>query len=277
MPEEKKVEYADFSDMGKPSLPTEIEENPMESQHIAISYEDEESLKGQPQTEPDVAEPVQEVEDKSAKYWQSQYDKRERELQELRNQQQQGTQQFQNLQREIVTLREQLTPKPKEEVLVKPSRPNTDDPNVILQWQTDMIEYQDKVYQKQQEQIQRTNQAWEQETQRRQQQEQYAQFKAFQLSQLQGTGLSPEEANEAFVMYSKAQDNPTDYYKDLGDFYRFKKGQYGTPKGDQMGNRINRQGQVPPLANAPSEAGVQKKNPSDEFFGDMKQFIKRYY
>jgi len=167
MPEEK-VEYADFSDMGKPSLPNEIEETPSESQHIAISYEDEESLKGQPQETPKESPKEETPEEKSFKYWQSQYDKKERELQELRNQQQQYSKGYQDLQREIAQMREQLTPKPKEEVLVKPQRPNSDDPLDLIKWQSDMLEYQEKLYQKQNEQFQQSTKTWQQEMQRRQ-------------------------------------------------------------------------------------------------------------
>ena len=280
MPEEKK-EIADFSDMGKSSLPDTIEETPMGDQHVAISYEDEESLKqgGQPQEQ--TPQETETPEEKSAKYWQSKHDQdvaaKEKELQELRSQQQQYSKGYQDLQREIVQMREQLTPKPKEEVLTEPQRPDTDDPNVILKWQSDYLQYQNKLIQKQNQQFQSVQQNWEQEMNRRKQDEEYARMKAFHLSQLQRTGLSPEEAQEAFLMYSKAQENPEDYYKDLGEFYRYKRGQFGSTKGDQMGKRATRQGEIPSLVNVTSETETQKKDPAKEFWADMKQFEKRYY
>ena len=85
---------------------------------------------------------------------------------------------------------------------------------------------------------------------------------------------SPEEAQEAFLMYSKAQENPEDYYKDLGEFYRYKRGQFGSTKGDQMGKRATRQGEIPSLVNVTSETETQKKDPAKEFWTDMKQFEK---
>ena len=78
-------------------------------------------------------------------------------------------------------------------------------------------------------------------------------------------------------MYSKAAEDPESYYKDLSDFYRTKRGQFGTPKGEQMDKRATRQGEVPSLANVTSETETQKKDPADEFFGDLKKFEKRYY
>jgi chromosome segregation ATPase len=269
-----KKEIADFSDMGENTLPDTIEETPMGGQHIAVSYEDEESLKGKGQPQEETPETQEE---KSFKYWQSQHDKKEKELQDLRNRYQQDTQQFQNLQREIQQLRGELTPKVKEDVLVKPQRPNTDDPIELMRWQSDMIDYQDKLREKDRQEFQRANETWQQAEQRREAELRYAQEKAFHIGQLQSTGLSPEEANEAFSMYAKAQEDPNNYYKDLSEFYRFKKGQFGTPKGDQMGKRATRQGDVPSLANVTSETETQKKDPSQEFFGDLKNFEKRYY
>lgn len=277
---EQKIEYADFSDMGKTSLPDTIEEIPMENQNLAISYTDEESLKqgGQSQ-EPPKEELTQE--EKSAAYWQSKHDKdlaqKDRELQELKNQQQQYSKGYQDLQREIQQLRGELTPKPKEEILVKPQRPNSDDPLDLIKWQSEMFDYNDKLNAKRESEYRRLEQQLLETENRRVQQERYAQEKAYHIGQLQSTGLSLEEAQEAFVMYAKAQEEPQNYYKDLGDYYRFKKGQYNSPKGDKMSQRVTRQGEVPSLANVTSETETQKKDEAGEFFGDLKKFEKRYY
>lgn len=266
MPEQ---EYADFSDMTEKALPNE---EPLPAGNLSVQYI--ETSEGETQKEEPVKEVLPKEDPNSFQFWQSQADKREKELQETRRR---DAEQLQAMQREIEKLREQSTPKPKDEPLVKPQRPNSDDPLDLIKWQSEMFEYQEKLLQKQQEKFQSTEQVWQQEIQRRQQEEEYARQKAYHLSQLQRTGLSPEEANEAFIMYSKAQEDPEQYYKDLGEYYRFKRGQFGSPKGEQMGKRVARQGEVPSLVNVPSEAETQKKDPSDEFFGDMKNVINRFY
>ena len=161
--------------------------------------------------------------------------------------------------------------------MVKPQKPNSDDPLDLIRYQSDMLDYYDKLREKDRQEIQKINESWQQTEQRRQQEQQYAQEKAFHIGQLQRTGLSPEEAQEAYIMYSKAAEDPEGYYKDLSEYYRFKKGQYGSPKGEQMGKRVTRQGEVPSLANVTSKTESQEKDPSAEFFGDMKKFEKRYY
>ena len=280
MPEEKKVEYADFSDMGKNQLPNEIEETPMGDQNIAIDYGTEESLKGeapegQPQKE-NQGTPEKENPD-SMKYWQSQHDKKEAELQQLRSQYQQDTQRYTDLQREIQNLREGLNPKPKEEVLTEPQKPNTDYPNEILKWQSDYLMYQNKLIQKQNQQFQQMSQGWEQEMNRRHQEEEYVRTKTFYVGEFIKQGMSPDEANEAFVMFSKAQQDPDNYMKNLTNFFRFQRGQGNTQKSVDMGNRVARQGEVPPLVNATSETETQKKDPAQAFWQDMKQFEKKFY
>jgi chromosome segregation ATPase len=243
---------------------------------LAIQYN--ETSEGETQeNETPKNEPEPKENPDSFQYWQSVADKKEKELQELRNQYQQGTQQFQDLQREIGQLREQLNPKPKDEPLVAPQKPNSDDPMDLIKWQSDYLEYQNKLIQKTNEQLQQTSQGWQQEMQRRQQEERFAQEKAYHLSQLQKQGLSVQEANEAFALLSKASQNPDEYYKDLTDYYRVKKGQYNTPKGVNMGKRATRQGEAPSLANMPSETETQNNDPSEEFFGDIQNFVNRHY
>jgi len=286
MPEQ---EYADFGDMEESPIPDTVDEVNSEDNHLAVQQA-EPSDEGQVQTpEEDLSHLVNpdgsiksEATDeqmeklgvdnpKSYRYFQSQLHKTQSKPQ--------SNEELQALQREIAELRGQLTPKPTpEQPLVKPQKPSSDDPLDLIKWQSEMFEYQEKLLEKQQQQFQQVSETWQQAEQRRQQEELYAQQKAYHISQLTEKGGIPlDEANEAFAMYSKAQRDPDSYYRDLADFYRFKKGQYATPKSRNMDNRATRQGQVPSLANVPSKTETQKLSPDDEFFGDMNNFINKNY
>lgn len=268
------AEYADFSDLEKQNLPDalpEIEENAPEEQHTPIDYFKEETPEKETQEvkpEPETSkEPKSDP--NSFQYWQSQADKRDKELRAEREQREQ-------LQREIEAIKGQLNPKKEPEVLVPPTPPRSDDPVEEIRYAREYAEYVAKANEQKFGKYDAYFQQLEAEKQQRVQQEQLAQQRAWQVSQLAQSGLSPEEANQALADFSRDAETPEQYFKDLAEFWKFRKGYKENPKTSKIEQRANRQNGLPPLGTTPSEI-ESASDPNDQFFGDMQGFIKRNY
>lgn len=267
-------EYADFSDMQNAELPDTVDETPTE-QHLPIDYMEETPAKETSETETKEVKPEPEpskdpkTDPSSFQYWQSQADKRERELRAEREQREQ-------LQREIENIKTQLNPKKEPESLTPPTPPRSDDPVEEIRYAREYAEYIAKVNEQRFGKIDTYFQQLEAEKQARTQQEQIAKQRAWQVSQLAQAGLSPEEANQALADFSQDADTPDKYFKDLADFWKFRKGIRDNPKLNKMDERKDRQGKIPPLGVTPSEV-ESSSNPNDEFFNDMQGFVKRNY
>lgn len=259
-------EYADFSDMQNPELPDEVPQDNIEHQKLDYFEEPQET---QPQEEEVKPEPKAEKENpESFKYFQSLADKRYAELLAEKQKREQ-------LEREIEQYKAQLSPK-KEEPLTPPVPPRSDDPLEEIRYAKEYAEYINKVNEQRFNKVDAYFQQLEAERQARIQQEQLAQQRAWQVSQLTQAGLSPEEASQALVEFSKDAETPEQYFKDLAEFYRFRKG-LTNPKASKVEQRAIRQGAIPPLGVMPSEVEPQKIDPSDEFFDDMKGFISKNF
>ena len=262
------TEYADFSDLENKELPDEIPVQDKPDENMTFGYEENTNIEEPPKEETEEVEPPKETspkEDPSKDpYWQSKYD---REIAPAK-------QEAERLRQEIETIKNQLNPPPKEEPLVRPQRPNTDDPLDLIKYNQDLSEYQEKFFEQKFKSVDAYFQQAETERQGRIQQEEMGRQRAWQVSQLAQAGLSPEEANQALVEFSKAAETPEQYFKDLAEFYKFRKGI--TPRTSKVEQRASRQGALPPLGTVPSQVETPK-NPDDDFFGDMKGFIDKTY
>jgi hypothetical protein len=269
------IEYADFSDLQNQALPDsvpdEITEQGSTEQHQPIDYFDE-NLK-EPKEETQEVKPPEVKDEKenpdSYKYWQSQADKRDRELREEREKRE-------KLEKEFETIKSQINPPPKEEPLVPPIPPRSDDPIEEIRYAREYAEYMNKVNEQRFSKYDAYFQQQEAERQQRLQKEQSEQQRAWMIGQLVQAGASPEEAPQILSKYAQAQQDPLTYFKDLVEFDRYRNGK-PNPKSSAIEQRGVRQNAMPPLGVMPSEAETQKTNADDEFFGDMRQFVKRYY
>jgi len=274
MAEQEKTEYADFSDLENKEIPDEIEEQAKPDENMTFGYDEnttmeetpkEESTEETPKDEPP-KETSQKEDPSKDPYWQSKYD---REIAPAK-------QEAEKLRQEIETIKAQLNPTPKEEPLVRPQKPNTDDPLDLIRYNQELSEYQEKFFEQKFKSVDAYFQQAETERQGRIQQEEMGKQRAWQVSQLVQHGkLSPEEANEALVEFSKAADSPEQYFRDLGEFHKFRKGI--TPKTSKVEQRASRQGALPPLGTVPSETETQAENPDDALFNDMQGFIRKNY
>ena len=271
--EQDGIEYADFSDMGKPELPDEIEESPAANQHLTFAQDinEEESQEETQQQETDKVEPKAETskdpkEDTSQNpYWQSKYD---REVVAAK-------QEADKLRQEIDSIKGQLNPPKKEEPLVPPVPPRNDDPLEEIRYAREYAEYTNKMNEARFGKMDAYFQTIEQERQQQKQQAEVSKQRAWQVSQLAQAGLSPEEANQALADFSQAADTPDKYFKDLAEFWKFKNGQSSKPS--KVEQRANRKYELPPLGTETSESETQKVNPDDAFYQDMQGFIKGNY
>jgi len=261
-------EYADFSDMQNPELP-EIVEEQRTDQNLSIGYEENTKLEETPEKETEQVKPEPETSKKDDPsqnpYWQSKYDK---EVVAAR-------QEAERLKQEIETIKTQLNPPKKDEPLIPPMPPRSDDPVEEIRYAREKADYMEKLFA---QQVQKTDayfQTIEAERQARKQQEQIAQQRAWQVSQLAQAGLSPEEANQALADFSQAADTPDKYFKDLAEFWKFKNGQQSKPS--KIEQRANRKYELPPLGAETSETGTQQVDPNDAFYNDMQGFIKKNY
>ena len=256
---EKTVEYADFSDMMGTELPDEIDETPEDTQ-LSVDYledtqEETVEAEAQPETSP-------EPEEKPDSYWQSQHDL-------LRNQAEQDKN---ALRQEIDSLKTQLPPPPKEEPLVAPIPPTTDDPNDMLVYLKDKSDFDSKVLDKRFETQEKYFQTLEAERQQRVQADQANAQKTYVLGKLQTAGgLTPEESIKALEFSASASTDEDGYYKKLGDFFKHSQGQSTKPI------PTSKKETSAPLAIETGEAQTQKVEEGDEFFGDMQGYIQKNY
>lgn len=262
-------EYADFSDMENKELPDIVEEQSPKD-HLTFGYEENTNLEAPPVEESQVDKPVQETskapkEDPSQNpYWQSKYD---REVVSAR-------QEAEKLRQEIDSIKGQLNPPKKEEPLVPPTPPRSDDPIEEIRYAREYAEYTNKMNELRFGKMDAYFQTIEQERQATRQQQEVTRQRAWQVSQLAQAGLSPEEANQALTDFSQAADTPDKYFKDLAEFWKFKN---GLSKPSKVEQRANRKVELPPLGVENSESETQKVDPNDVFYQDMQGFIKRNY
>lgn len=261
-------ELGEFEESVPQDLPEELENQTEHKDNYAIEYDKQETPEVKPESvkEPEKAEPKQDP--STFQYWQSQADKREKEAREAKEK-------AEALQREIEKLKGQSTPV-KEEPLVRPQKPNSDDPLDLLKYNQELAEYQEKMIEKKFSSIDSYFQSLEAERQNRIQREQEAQQKAWYIGQMVRAGLSPEEANRALAKFGKAADTPEEYFNQLAAFFRFTENQ-PDPKAQVMDKRASRQQGVAPLGVIASETEPQNDDPSDAFFRDIKQMEKKYF
>jgi hypothetical protein len=262
------TEYADFSDMQNPELPDLVEEQKSDS-NLSIGYEENTRLEETPEKETQEVKPEPETskkEDPSQNpYWQSKYD---REVVAAR-------QEAERLKQEIESIKGQLNPPKKDEPLVPPTPPRSDDPVEEIRYAREYAEYVNKVNEQRYGKMDAYFQTIEAERQAHKQQELIAQQRAWQVSQLAQSGLSPEEANQALADFSRDAETPDKYFKDLAEFWKFRNGQQSKPS--KIEQRANRKYELPPLGAETSELGTQQVDPNDAFYNDMQGFIKRNY
>lgn len=256
-----------LEELDTPEQPAEIEEIEHKD-NFSIEYEETpkevEPEKEEPKEEPKVdpkEDPTQNP------YWQSKYDK---EVLATK-------QEAEKLRQELEQLKGQVNPPKQEEPLVRPQKPNSDDPLDMLKYSQELAEYQEKVMEQKFKSVDSYFQNIEAERQMRTQQEQAAQQKAWMVGQMTKAGLSPEEAGMALADFTKDADNPDQYFKDLADFWRHRKGQKTDPRAQNMEKRATRQQGLPPLGVATSENEPQNVNPDDAFFNSLKQMERKYF
>jgi hypothetical protein len=264
-------ELGEFEESVPQDLPEDLENQTEHKDNYAIQYEEQETPEVKPdeseKVEPEKAEPKQDP--STYQYWQSQADKREKEAREAKER-------AEALQREIEQIKNQSTPV-KEEPLVKPQAPTTDDPLDWITYNNKLMEYQEKLINQKFTSIDSYFQNLESERQTRAQQEQEAQQKAWYVGQMVRAGLNPDEASQALADFSKAADTPEQYFKDLAEFYRFKKGRHVDPKAQSMDKRVSRGQGIAPLGVIPSNTEPQNDDPSDAFFKDIKDLERKYF
>lgn len=160
---------------------------------------------------------------KSFKYWNSKYDKEvvplKAELQELRQQLQDKDSKFSEFENFM-----NQSKAPKEEPLVEPNAPSSDDPIEQIDYLKKLAVYNKKIVEQQRNEFSQFRGTIEEERKAKEQVQAEAQYKAFVAGKLQEIGkLRPEEALEAINIYAQAQTNPDGYIADLAEFYKFKK------------------------------------------------------
>ena len=264
------VDYADFSDMMGSEIPDEIEETPEDNQQSIDYFDNKETMEeteeetAEVETQPETPETNVKGETLSPdeeRYWQHKFDTEAKPLKE-RNE---------LLTQEIEKIKAQLNPPVKEEVLVAPVPPDSDDPLDMMNYLKAKDDYNTKAMAKQFETQNKYFQQLETERQTRVQEQQANAMKSYQLGKLQTVGgLTPEESMRALDEYSKASENEDDYFKKLADFHRFNTGQ-------PTKSKPTKPQQTPPLAIQSGETQQKKVDEADEFFGDMNNFIKKNY
>jgi len=241
-----------------------LEENqqPTPESHIADSSPENTTIEetqppaGQEEDIPDKENPD------SYKYWQGEADKRKAELESFKNQYAQDKQAWDNAQREIASVKEQLNP-PVEPVLPPELRDSYDDPLDEVKDLKENLRYVLK-------ETQGMRQESAQEKQVRKNQEEAARFKAYSLGELQKQpGYDLEKANRALEWYGKSRTSPEEYYKDIAMVYSIIEGQAPNNREQEIQQRVNRQGETLPLGVKTSETETKKKSDDIEFFDDM--------
>lgn len=172
---------------------------------------------------------------KSFRFWNSKYDK---EVSPLKSQVEVLNQKLQEYESKLSKVSEfenvinafKNPPKP-QEPLVEPQPPSTDDPIEQMEYLKKVANYNKKVVEMQRDEFNKFRGEIEKERQATIEAQKQAQYKAYVAGKLQTVGgLKPEEALEAINVYSKAQANEDEYYKDLSEFFIYKKNKGLTQK-----------------------------------------------
>ena len=210
-------------------------------------------------------------------YWQGEADRRARELEDFKTQYAQDKQTWENTQREIASVKEQLIPKA--DPLVAPVRPGTqfvDDVETWARYYEDKDAYRDKISEKRQGEFNTFKQESADEKQLRLDGEQAAQVKAYTLGEFQKRGMDREKASRALSYFSQQRENPDAYYDDLTAYFDWKENQAPDNRANQIQKRVERQGEVAPLGIQTSETETKKISDDDAFFGEMNKERKYY-
>jgi hypothetical protein len=262
---EGEIQYANFDDMMGSEIPDEIEETPMPSKLAVEYFEDtpEETVETEtPAETPEVNVKGEELKPEEERYWQHKYDTETKTLKE----------QNELLRQEIDGIKTQLNPPPKEEVLVEPPVPTTDDPNDMLDYLKAKVVYDNKVHQKEMNDMKGTVKMFQDNLAQQAEVEQANQLKAYNLGKLQTLGrLTPEESVDALNMFSNPNQTEEEYFNYIADYYKFRKGKSTKPMATE-GPKT-----PAPLAVQSGEAQVTKVDEADQFFGDMGNYIKDNY
>lgn len=185
-----------------------------------------------PETETPLAEkPIEELKQlgvddpKSFKYWNSKYDKEvtplKAKLQELEQRLQEKDSKVNEFETFMNTIK---NPPKKEEPLVEPNPPSSDDPIEQIDYLKKLSVYNKKLVEQQRAEFNQFKGVIDQERQAKEKALAEAQYKTFVAGKLQEHGkLKPEEALEAINLFGKAQSNADEYFGDLAEFYKFKK------------------------------------------------------
>lgn len=162
---------------------------------------------------------------KSFKYWNSKYDKEVTPLKAKLQELEQRLQEKDSKVSEFETFMNNLkNPPKKEEPLVEPTPPSSDDPLEQIDYLKKLSVYNKGIVEQQRNEFSQFKGVIENERKAKEKAQADAQYKAFVLGKLQEVGrLKPEEALEAVNVFSKAQTNADEYFGDLAEFYKFKK------------------------------------------------------
>lgn len=204
---------------------------------------------------------------KSFRYWNSKYDKEVSPLKsqvEMLNQKLQAYEskfekvsEFENV---IKTLNQPKPPEP----IVEPQPPSTDDPIEQMEYLKKVANYNKKIVEMQRDEFNKFRGEIEKERQAQIEAQKQAQYKAYVAGKLQTVGgLKPEEALEAINIYSKAQANEDEYYKDLSEFFKYKKNKGLTQKTKTEQPNLP----LPPGIN--SGTNVSTPDETQEFMGSI--------
>lgn len=161
---------------------------------------------------------------KSFKFWNSKYDKEVNPLKAKVQELEQRLQEKDSKVSEFETFMNAIKNPPiKEEPLIEPQEPTSDDPVEQLDYLKKLASYNKKLVIKQKSEFETFRAQAEKERQEKEEAQKAAQYKAFVAGKFQEKGLKPEEALEAINMYAKVQSNPDEYFGDLVELYKFKK------------------------------------------------------
>lgn len=263
----EETQYADFSDMQGTEIPDEVE---FPQPDISVQYIEDPPEETQEETaEAEAPQETSEVNRKGEplspdqeRYWQHKFDTEAKPLRE----------QNELLKQEIETIKTQLNPPPKEEVLVEPVAPTTDDPNDLLDYLKAKVVYDNKVHQKEMGEMKGVVSQFQTAMATQAQTDEANQLKSYQLGKLQTVGrLTPEEAVDAITMFSNPAQSEDEYYGYIADFYKHRRGISASPR------TTNVKKTPAPLATQAGEAKGQKVEDGDQFYGDMNNYIKENY
>lgn len=261
----EEIQYANFDDMGNTELPDEvdIEETPAKNHQSIEYFEDtpEETTEVEtPAETPETNTKGEELTPDQESYWQHKFDTETKPLKE----------QNELLRQEIDGIKTQLNPPAKEEPLVDPVTPTTDDPNEWVEYLKLKSVYDAKSHQKEMGEMKGVVEQFQNVLTSQAETEKANQLKTYNLGKLQTVGgLTPEESVDAVGLFSNPNQTEEEYFKYIADYYKFRKGKSApikptspkTPK---------------PLATQSGETEV-KVDGDDQFASDMNTFIQKKY